>query len=456
MLELAVDGLLSHGSTTPWATGRGRALEAARPLGDRRMTACAAGMNSLAAHFDGRADEAQAAAVEGAALVDAMSDGEIGPRIDWAIDTLAASELYLDRAAQAGAYSDRAVSFAEATGQGNSLPILFWAGLIRTGQGRLSEAAAILDKAVEVARLADHAEGLVWNMFARSLTATAAGDTELALACAEEAVETAGGVATRSFPAMGAGVALAAALVGVDAPGRAAEVMLEAGGGAELPRVPACWRTPCFEVLTRSLIAGGRHDDAVRAADQARSLAGELGTRTAAAGADRASAAVALHSGDPQAAATHALASAAAAEAAGQPVEAAMSRALAGRALAETGDKERAAAELERAAGAFEALGRSPGATRPSASWGARPAPPPAHAAGQGRRYGDRGAQRAGAGGGPAGGRPQDQLADRRGAVPQPEDRRDPHPPPVPEARRLVPGGGRRAVDAGRALAEPK
>jgi hypothetical protein len=47
----------------------------------------------------------------------------------------------------------------------------------------------------------------------------------------------------------------------------------------------------------------------------------------------------------------------AAAERAGAPVEAAVSRTLAGRALAEGGDQERAADELERAAGALDSCG---------------------------------------------------------------------------------------------------
>ena len=73
--------------------------------------------------------------------------------------------------------------------------------------------------------------------------------------------------------------------------------------------------------------------------------------------AGRAAAAVALDAGDAALAAERALASAGAADAAGAPIEAALSRTLAGRALAETGDKERAVAELQRAAAALDACG---------------------------------------------------------------------------------------------------
>jgi DNA-binding CsgD family transcriptional regulator len=73
--------------------------------------------------------------------------------------------------------------------------------------------------------------------------------------------------------------------------------------------------------------------------------------------ADRATAVVALASGDASSASDAALASADAADDAGLPVEAALSRTLAGRALAQTGRTEQAVTELERAAEAFNSCG---------------------------------------------------------------------------------------------------
>jgi DNA-binding NarL/FixJ family response regulator len=73
--------------------------------------------------------------------------------------------------------------------------------------------------------------------------------------------------------------------------------------------------------------------------------------------AERTSAAVELAGGDPAHAAEQALASAAAADGAGAPVEAALSRLLAGRALMQADDRDRAAAELQRAAHDFRAAG---------------------------------------------------------------------------------------------------
>ena len=77
----------------------------------------------------------------------------------------------------------------------------------------------------------------------------------------------------------------------------------------------------------------------------------------AAAWADRAAAAVDLYAGDAAGAAKQALAAAAAADEVGAPVEAALSRTLAGRALAQAGQNDRAVAELERAAAEFDRCG---------------------------------------------------------------------------------------------------
>jgi DNA-binding NarL/FixJ family response regulator/tetratricopeptide (TPR) repeat protein len=353
MLELAVDGFyrMDYGSMRDWAR---RAHDAAKPLGERPLTASAAGLLSLAAVSDGSIADAEAARSEGAALVDSMTDDELAPCLDFAVDTLAASDLYLDRFEEAGTRAGRALEIARATGQGQVLPILFWSGIIRSRRGQLADAAEILETAIEIARLTGHAEGMAWNLFARSLAATAAGDVETALATGEESVEAVRGL-DKSFPALGAGVALAAALLATGDAARAVDELVTSAGGDELPLMPACWRPGGFELLTRCELAHGRLDEASRAAARARALAEAQGLRMPAVMADRAAAAVAFDAGDSAFAAERALVSAATAEEVGAPVEAALSRALAGRALAQAGEPERAAGELERAAAKFEA-----------------------------------------------------------------------------------------------------
>jgi DNA-binding CsgD family transcriptional regulator len=374
MGELAVDGFyrMDYGAMRDWAR---RALDTAGREDDRPAMAAALGLVGIACVMDGELVEGEAVRAESAALVNELSDEQLAPCIDRALDCLAATSMYLDRHDEAAAHSERALAIAYATGQGQVLPVLFWAGCVRTRLGRLDEAAGLLDTAVEIARLSGHAEGLAWNLFARSLAATAAGDAESALACGEESAEALRGIVP-SIPAIGSGLALAAALVEARDPRRAAQVLSTAGGGDELRRIPAAWRPAGFELLTRCNLESGDREAAERAAGRARELAEAQGLPMAAAMSDRADAALALAAGDPRSAAELALAAARAADGAGAPVEAAIARTLAGRALAAAGEKDRAAAELDAAAAAFEscgAIGRRDAAERELGRLGRRP-----------------------------------------------------------------------------------
>jgi DNA-binding NarL/FixJ family response regulator len=109
------------------------------------------------------------------------------------------------------------------------------------------------------------------------------------------------------------------------------------------------------ELLTRCWLALDRPSEAGRAAGFAQVMAADRGLPLAAAWADRATAAVALYSGDTAQATRRALASAAAAQQVGAPIESALSRTLAGRALAQAGRADRAVAELQRAATELDA-----------------------------------------------------------------------------------------------------
>ena len=367
LLELATDAFyrMDYRAMCDWAWPAAQAARERGPL------ASALSMLSLARAFAGDVVGADASRAEAAALVDTMSDAELAPCLDFALDTLAGAELHLDRVAEATAHVERSLAIARATGQDHVLPILFWSGMIRAGSGRLGEAADVLETAVEIARISDHAEGVAWNLFARSLTATAAGDAETALAAAEEAVDALHALA-RSFPTMGAGFALATALAEAGEPARARDALLASGDGPDLTALPAVWRPAAQELLARCHLALGERDEAIRAATRA----GGPGTRLAAGHAHRAAAAVALAAGDRAAALDRSFASAIAFDAAGAPVESARARVLAGAALAAGGARDRAATELRRAAATFDACGadhRRAGAERELGRLGARP-----------------------------------------------------------------------------------
>jgi ATP/maltotriose-dependent transcriptional regulator MalT len=359
MIELALDGVyrMEFEQISPWAE---RALEVARPLGDRPLTASAAAILAWGTALCGRVAEAETYRAEAAALVDSLSDEEVALRLD-AVMNVAGAELYLDRFVECGVHADRAVAIARATEQPAvavfAFMLLAWARML---SGDLADGGEMLDAAIEEARLLGNAQSLAGLLLNRSLTALATGDTGLAVSTAEESVELTRGMDNGLVPAA-TGLALSAARLetGDSRLTDAVELMLERCGGAELPLMPGgSFRAKWLELLTRCWLALERPEDAARAAACAETTAASMGAlRMATAMAERAAAVVALTSGDATAAAERALRSAAAADDAGAPVEAGLSRSLAGRALAHAGQGERAVTELERAAAVFHACG---------------------------------------------------------------------------------------------------
>ena len=353
---------------------------------------------------------------------------------------LAGAELYLDRFDEAGAHAERVIAVARATGQPAvvvfAFMLLAWVRMLR---GELADGGEMLDAAVEEARLLGNAQSLAGLLLNRSLTALAAGDIELAVSAAEESVELTREMDNGLIPAATTLALAAARLETGDAGlGQAVELLLDRTGGAELPLMPGgSFRAKWLELLTRCWLALGRPDDAERAAACAETTAASMGgLRMATSMAARARAVVALASGDAATASGSALASAAAADDVGLPVEAALSRMLAGRALAQAGQPERAIAELERAATAFHACGAR--RYRDAADHELRRLGRHVHRRTQPgqadatRRRCAHGARRAGRA---ARRRSQDEPRDRRDPVPQPQDGRDAPAKHLPQAR---------------------
>jgi ATP/maltotriose-dependent transcriptional regulator MalT len=352
MIQLSVDGFfrMEYESMRAWAE---RALEAAE---DKPAIAAATGLAALGAASSGAIGDARRMSSEAAALLDAMSDDELALCLTMAVQSTIGSQLYLDRYGEGEALAERSLRVAHATGQAQMVPLLFWVGLARRMRGRLDDAVEVIDTAVEIARLSGHAQGIAWNLFSRSLTATAAGDVRTALATAEESVETIP-ESDSSLPEMWAGFALAAARCEAGEGAGAEELLVAIAGGEQLPLIPAAWRTTGFELLTRCRLEGGDSAGGAAAAARTEELAAAQALPMAAVLADRAAAAVALDAGDAKEAVARARASVDRAAELGAPVEAALSRMLAGRALAAAGDKPAATAELERAAAVFAACG---------------------------------------------------------------------------------------------------
>jgi DNA-binding CsgD family transcriptional regulator len=117
------------------------------------------------------------------------------------------------------------------------------------------------------------------------------------------------------------------------------------------------WRARCLELLTRCYLAAGRRAEAERSVEAARACSDAVQLPLGAAMANLAEAALDLDSGDPASAGRRALDAVGLLEEVGDAFDAAGARLLAGRALAEAGDPDGAAAQLERACAAFDAFG---------------------------------------------------------------------------------------------------
>jgi DNA-binding NarL/FixJ family response regulator len=214
----------------------------------------------------------------------------------------------------------------------------------------------LLDGAIEAGRLLGSPPALAGNFFNRSVVALAVGDLDIALATAQEGVQLTRDL-DEGFVTAWAAVRLAGVLLEIGQAERAVDLLLGRAGGEELTFIPGGWRPYGLELLTRCWLAVGRLGQAERAAHLTEVAAATVRLPLAAAWADRAVAATTLHAGDASGAVDRALASAGAAETVGAPIEEGLSRVLAGRALARTGQSSRAIEELERAAATFDACG---------------------------------------------------------------------------------------------------
>jgi DNA-binding NarL/FixJ family response regulator/tetratricopeptide (TPR) repeat protein len=353
MIELVLDALYRSAfqEMRSWAE---RAVAA--EIHDLPLRAAALAVRAMAAAMGASADEARICCDEAAKAVDALSDAEIATRLN-ALAHLATAEVYTERFVLSIRHAERALRVGRATGQLDLTPLItpnlscaYWV------QGRMAEAADLLDGAVESERMLGNTQGLVWKLYNRSFAAFAAGDIDLALATANESFELAKQV-DESIITGHAAWMVAQAVLETGQADEAAYLLLSASGGEEQTVIPGAWRAAALELLTRALVTAGRRDEARRSAAAAAAWASSIGLSMAAALARLAEATIELDDGNATGAARLALEAAATFEEIGNRYHAALSRRFAGRALVQAGAPDEAAAELERAARAFESFG---------------------------------------------------------------------------------------------------
>ena len=355
MVDLASSAF--HGADIDGVRGwASRALDAAERCEDRGLTVGALSILAVAEASEGPVSEAQAHCSQAATQIDAMPDEELAGGLD-ALANLCAAEYELQRFGDAETHARRGLALARATGRGELFPLI---SMVLSGvlfsTGRLAEATEMTDGLVDAGRLTDNAVGLATALVNGAAALLEAGDVDGALGAAQEAVALTREMAP-SVVAAWAGSFLGAAMLEAGQPERAAATMISAGGGDELPLIPGAFRVNFLEMLTRAWLASGRRAEARRTAEMAQQRAQQFGLGLSTAGADLATAAVALEAGDARLAAARALAGVENADRVGARLAAGLSRSLAGRAFAALGQTERAAAELERAVSTLEACG---------------------------------------------------------------------------------------------------
>jgi DNA-binding NarL/FixJ family response regulator len=352
-LSWALIQLADYSGSLDWGRRAGTAAEASE---DPALQAAALATQTMSAALAGEVKLARELHDRAMRLIDSLSDRELESRRD-VLNNLTAAEIYLDLYFDASRHGERCLYLARATGQTQLLPVL--APILGTAwwmMGEMAKSAELLDDAIESARLAENPPTLAWSLFNRAVSALMAGDTEAALELSDESVEIARGFDAGLISSY-AGATKAQVLLEVGDPKAALVLLLESAGGEGLPLMAGSWRPTYFEILTRCYLAVGDIGHAQTAAARARQQADELGMSLPGLMADRAEAAVALAEGRPEDAEVLASSAIRRSEEIGARVHIATSRALAGRALAAAGQRDKALSQLETAASEFDAFG---------------------------------------------------------------------------------------------------
>jgi DNA-binding NarL/FixJ family response regulator/tetratricopeptide (TPR) repeat protein len=356
-IELAVDGMYELDFEQTITMGRG-ALAIARRLGDGALIAASASALALGEAAAGASADAREHREEAVAQLERLSDAALAAHLE-ALYYLGWAENYLERYDDAIAHAQRGVAIARATGDGRLLvPMMLVQGYPFEAQGRLAEAIAMCENAVEIARLAAHPHYLFWALFELGWARYFAGDLGGATQACEESLRVGGRMTKGTMPSAGGGPGWGLAVCRFEDGNPAAmlDTMRELGDdelGWAIP-VEKCFN---WEILALAELALGHPQAAETYAARAQHDAAALDLRLPAALAARTRAAVLLAGGDAPGAVVAARASVDGARAAGAWLQAAFSRGLLGRCLAAGGERALAIAELREAERELDGFG---------------------------------------------------------------------------------------------------
>lgn len=325
-----------------------------RPEGwDSSLMLAVAAMRPMPAYALGRMADAIRFIEHADELVAAAPDEHVAEWMD-PIAWLCWTKMMIGQYQGAAERFERAIKVGRATGQSFVVPN-FLAGLARTQAmlGRLEDAAATAEDAVESARLLNSGQQLVFSLTSQSMAACLAGDDEAALKYAEEATGT--GVGSSEVWGDMARCALGLALIASKQFDAGEKALMEACTNFESPRMDVVTVASVCEVMARAeAVDRGRPEEAARWAERAERLARpDLEATLGFAWLARAY----TRTDDPAAALALARDAAEVFERTGLRIELGRARLRAGIAAAEAAQKEAARRELETAALVFQDCG---------------------------------------------------------------------------------------------------
>lgn len=357
LVELAINAGLYRADFDDFLAYANEARSVARQVGAHAMEATALALLGMGEYHAGRYDQASSALDEAARLLDDVPDSELAGHLAAAF-YVSRPEFFLDRYAAAVRHADRGLALARATGATQFLvPLLSARSAPLRNLGRLREASETAQEAVDAARLTGNDQALLTALIDRIWLVTANGDLPLALALGEEALAMAHRLPATPETSV-AGWAMAEALLESGQPGRAAVLLLEPRGRAEIDSAILPGRCLAWQLLARAEVDRSRLDQAEQWIERIDAALPKLvGLSTPSCWGKRARAHLLLARGDYDGAARAALAAAEAADRVSYRVEASRGRLLAGRALGKTPERERAIGLLEQARAEFQEYG---------------------------------------------------------------------------------------------------
>jgi DNA-binding CsgD family transcriptional regulator len=352
--EMAVDALYDSDfdAMRGWAV---RAVETARTLEDRGLEALATALLCFAEYNLGHAEAADAARLEGAALIDALPDDQLALRID-APYYLGFAEYFCERYDEAIRHLRRGINLSRAVGQGQFvIPMQVGLAHALETRGRLVEAAETADAALEAARLAGNPQAVAFALVSDAWMAAALGDIDRARTTGDEAIAALEGL-DDSVLTRGTYAHLGVMWMDIGEVDRCL-ASFRAVGMPDFPSIEPGRRGWLYTVLARAELTRGDRDAALGWVERAEATLAGLRLPLADAWARRVRGEIALAGGEAAEAAALALEAAALAESVDAPLPAARCRTLAGEALAAAGRRDEAVRELQRAETELSALG---------------------------------------------------------------------------------------------------